>query len=401
MLRVLTLTSLYPNAVQPRHGIFVEERLRQLEATGEIESHVMAPVPWFPFRGSAFGRYAGYARVPAEERRDGRRVRHPRFPSIPRVGMAVAVPLMTAGLRRPVHRLLDEAAIDVIDSHFLFPDGAAALRLGLERGVPVVMTARGSDVNLFTRYRIPRRQILEAAHRCARLVTVSEALRDTLIGLGVPPGRIACLPNGVDLARFRPGDRAAKRAALGLHRPTIISVGNLLELKGHHLLIAALPHLPDVDAIIIGEGPMQADLERQAAVLGVAARVRFTGNLDREDLVDHYQAADGLLLASSREGMPNVVLESLACGTPVIATAVGGVPEVIEGPPAGLLLPERSPDAIVAAIRRLLADPPDRSAVAAEGARHGWEPTVRGLLSVLREAAASAPARRRTRSAHA
>jgi glycosyltransferase involved in cell wall biosynthesis len=214
-------------------------------------------------------------------------------------------------------------------------------------------------------------------------VTVSEALRQGVLELGADPARVITLRNGVDLGRFRPGDRAAARARLGLDGTVLLSVGNLLEIKGHHLVVEALRDLPGATAVIAGDGPMRGSLARLAQELGVSERVRLLGNVPQEELVDLYNAADMLVLASSREGMPNVVLESLACGTPVVATAVGGIPELLDSPDAGRLLPQRSAAAIATAVRALLAGPPDRSRVAAHGGRFGWQPVIDGLAGVI------------------
>jgi teichuronic acid biosynthesis glycosyltransferase TuaC len=390
MLSVLTLTQLFPNSVQPRHGVFVEERLRHLLGSGQIEARILAPVPWFPARGRAFGRYGTLARVPAAETRLGRTVRHPRYLTIPKVGMTVAPFLMAASLYREVRRTCRQAPrVQVIDSHFLYPDAVAACMLGAVLRIPVIMTARGSDVNVFTRHLIPRMLIRWAARRCARVITVSESLRQGLIALGVGPDHIVTLRNGVDLERFHPRDRSEARAAAGLTATTILSVGNLLELKGHHLVIESLAALPDVHAVIVGEGPMRAELATIADRCGVSERVRFVGNVPQAELVTFYSAADFLVLASSMEGMPNVVLESLACGTPVIATPVGGVGEILNTPAAGLVLRERSARAIAEAVTLLREAPRNPAAVRAHGATFGWGPTVQGLVDVIAMAAGS------------
>ncbi len=389
MPHILTLSSLYPSTVRPRHGIFVEERLRHLVADGEVTATVVAPVPWFPFSSPRFGTYAELARTPATEQRHGLEVRYPRYLSIPKVGMSLA-PFLLALALLPLVRRLKRARPDLalIDSHFLYPDGVAACLVGRLVGLPVLMTARGSDVNLYPRFRVPRWLLRWAVGRAARVITVSEALRTELLALGTDPAKVVTLRNGVDQQRFLPLERAPLRLRLGLTGMTVISVGNLLELKGHHLVIEALPLLPGVTLLIVGEGPMRTSLERLARDLGVADRVRLLGNLPQDELIACYNAADVLVLASSREGMPNVVLESLACGTPVIATPVGGIPELIESEDAGCLLAERSAGAIAAAVRAIAVRPPGRLQVAAQAARFGWGPTIGLLRRIIQETAA-------------
>ncbi|MGH8191887.1 MAG: glycosyltransferase [Rhodanobacteraceae bacterium] len=381
-LRLLVFTSLYPNAAQPRHGRFVEDRVRRLVESGRVEAMVVAPVPWFPFRYRGFGDYATFARVPLRELRHGIRVLHPRYAVIPKVGMNVAPSLMFRALAPVFRKLADRAKFDVIDAHYFYPDGVAAARLGAAVGKPVVITARGSDVTWLSRYRYPRRQIQKAAASAAAVVTVSGALKDKLASLGVDPGKVTVLRNGVDLDRFAPRERAPIRARLGLAGPVWLAVGHLVELKGVHVTLAALVEAQDVTLLVAGHGPEEARLRRLARDLGVDTRVRFLGSIPHTELCDYYNAADALVLASSREGMPNVVLESLACGTPVIAAPFDGVGELLDVPEAGEIASERSNGAIASAWLRLRERAPARAATRACAERFGWQPVVQAQCAL-------------------
>jgi teichuronic acid biosynthesis glycosyltransferase TuaC len=371
----------------PYQGIFVENRLRHLLASDQIAAMVVAPVPWFPFAGPRFRGYATYARVPQEERRHGIAVVHPRYASIPKVGMSAAPFLMYRSLESYLSKLLhDRFAFDVIDAHYFYPDGVAAALLGRSLGKPVVITARGTDINLISRYRLARRWIRLAAERAAGIVAVSEALRARLLEIGVPGGRVQVLRNGVDLDLFAPRDRDAARRELelDLDGPIALSVGWLIPRKGHDLVLRAMAALPQVSVVIVGEGPEGPSLRRLAAQLGMGGRVRFLGAMPQERLAVVYNAADVLVLASTREGLPNVVLEALACGTPVVATAIWGTPEVVADPAVGRLVEERTPEALGAAIRDLLADPPARAAVRVYAERFAWGPTTAGQVRMFR-----------------
>jgi teichuronic acid biosynthesis glycosyltransferase TuaC len=384
---VLTLSSLYPNREMPQHGIFVENRLRRLVASGEVASLVVAPVPWFFSGNPRFGRYATFARVTREEQRYGIAVWHPRYPSVPKIGMSSAPILMSGALRRPLERVLrDRFPFEIIDAHYFYPDGVAAVMLAKRLGRPAVITARGTDVNLIPDHRLPRRWIRWAAERAAGIVAVSEALRARLIELGIAASRIHVLRNGVDLELFAPRDRDAARRELGVSAggPVLASVGLLVPRKGHDLAIRAMARLPEATLLIAGEGPEDAALRRFALRMGVAGRVHFLGALPQERLAAVYNAADALVLASSREGFPNVLLEALACGTPVVATAVWGTPEIVAQPTAGRLVEERSPEALSGAIREVLAGPPARAAIRAYAERFGWELTTAAQLRLFR-----------------
>lgn len=387
MLDVLTITSLYPNSEQTRHGVFVEERLRHLAATGRFNVQVVAPVPWFPFSSPAFGLYGRYARVPRVEERQGRAIMHPRYVAIPKVGMAMAPFLYAAGIAPLVGRVLAGLRGPIVlDGHFLYPDGVATALLARRFGLPYVLTARGQDVTLFPDYTVPRALIRRACAGASRVITVSEALREALLGLGVAPERVVTLRNGVDLDKFRPGDRAAARRDVGFGRRTLLAVGHLIPRKDHELIVRALPLVPDVDLVIVGEGPLRERLLGVARELGVGSRLRIVSNVLQDRLVTFYTAATLSVLTSRHEGMPNVVLESLACGTPVVATLVEGVPELLDAPAAGLLVRERTPVALAAGINAVLANLPDPARTRAHAAGLGWEPTIAGLAEVLEEA---------------
>jgi teichuronic acid biosynthesis glycosyltransferase TuaC len=371
----------------PYLGIFVESRLRHLLSSGEAASMVVAPVPWFLFDKPMFGRYGAFARVPREELRHGIPVLHPRYPLVPKLGMSSAPFLMYAALRSLFAEILKARfRFDLIDAHYFYPDGVAAVLLGRRLGKPVVITARGTDINLISHYRLARRWIRWAAQRADGIVAVSDALRTRLIGLGVPGSRIEVLRNGVDLELFAPQDRAAARRELGLDAdgPVVLSVGWLVPLKGVDLIIRAVAALRDATLIVVGEGPDASALQRLAEALHLRQRMRFLGPMPQQRLAAAYSAADALVLASAREGCPNVLLEALACGTPVVAPAVGGVPEIVRDDAAGRLVAERTPEALARALRDLLADPPARAAVRAYAERFGWGPTTAGQIRMFR-----------------
>lgn len=384
-MNILTFGMLYPDATRPQHGVFVENRLRQLVALGGVNAMVVAPVPWFPSAHPQFGAWAAYARVAPRETRHGIRVEHPRFFGIPRIGMTVAPALLALGALATLRRVRTEGFdFDVIDAQYFYPDGVAAVMLGRYFGRPVTITARGSDINLISRFALPRRMIRAAATRAAGLVTVSSALKKELAGLGLPPARIDVLRNGVDLATFRPPpDREATRRRLGFARATLLSVGNLLPVKGHDLVIRALDLLPQHDLVIAGAGPEHRALRRLALAHGVLDRVRFVGSLEQTVLRDWYGAADALVLASASEGWANVLLEAMACGTPVVATNVGGTPELVCADAAGRLIMQRTAEGVAEAVNALFAALPDRGATRAYAERFSWDETARGLKALF------------------
>ena len=388
-MRILSISSLYPNAVQQHHGIFVENRLRHIQALGGVAFDVVAPVPWFPFRAPIFGRYGQLARIPAREVRHGIEVEHPRYPVIPKVGMTLAPQLMYRWLCPVVERLLARGrSFDLVEAHYFYPEGVAAAWLAKRYGLPLVITARGVDINRIPDFRRPRRMILRAADQAAALISVSSSLKQAMERLGIDPRKVHALRNGVDLEMFRPVDGAAFRRTWELRSPVFLSVGHLIPRKGHEHVIRALSSLPEGHLVIVGLGPDEEMLRALAKSLGVAERVRFVGSVAHEDLAEVYSAADVMVLASSSEGWANVLLESMACGTPVVATARGGTPEVITRPEAGRLVAEPEAGAIAQALAALLAAPPERARVRQYAESFGWQETAARQLDLYRAVAA-------------
>jgi glycosyltransferase involved in cell wall biosynthesis len=385
-LRLLTFSTLFPHAGRPNQGIFVENRLRHLVGGGEATSLVLAPVPWFPSGARVFGDWAIHAGAPDAETRHGIAIRHPRYPVIPKAGMSIAPWLLYRAMVPQIAGLLANGYLfDAIDAHYIYPDGVAATWLGRRFGLPVVMTARGSDVSQIPDYPIPRRLIQRATRDASALIAVSAALKDALVELGAPPEKVTVLRNGVETSLFcPPQDRAAARTALGLTRPTLISVGGLIERKGHHRTIEAMRQLPEFELLIAGEGPERERLAGLVATYGLNDRIRLLGSRPHRELPGLYGAADASVLASSREGWANVLLESMACGTPVVAADIWGNPEVVRAPAAGLIYEPNTPDGIAAGVRRLFAAMPDRAATRSYAEPFSWDETTAGQLAVFR-----------------
>jgi len=387
-MRILLFTSLYPSAARPRHGAFVEARLAAIQRLGGIAADVIAPVPWFPWTGDRFGDYARHASTPREENRLGNRVLHPRYLTLPYVGMYTQ-PLAMAFASTAAMRSLRRASggCDVIDAHYFYPDGVAAAIAARRTGMPLVITARGSDVNLLSKLAWPRRHILWAARQAQEIVAVSTALAGRLSELGVESGKISVVRNGVDMDRFAPVDSHEARARLGLRDgPVLASVGNLVSEKGHEVVIDALATLVGVQLLVVGDGPERQSLESRIVRLGLSQRARVVPARPQTELKWIYGAADAVVLASNREGLPNVLLEALSCGTPAVASHVGGIPEIITDPVAGRLVADRTAQAFAREIGELLKALPARDATRRFAERFDWEASARGHLAALERA---------------
>lgn len=380
-MKLVCFSTLFPSSARPGHGIFVETRLRELLKLGGIEAKVVAPVPWFPSKHPRFGSYARMAATPLREQRNGLDVLHPRYFLPPKVGMHMAPWSLFQGAKRSLTQLRDEGFdFDLIDAHYFYPDGVAAVELGRYFNRPVTVTARGSDLNFITQFAGPRRRMQQAAAKADASIGVCNALVDVLRDWSIPSSRLHVFRNGVDLERFRPIPQQEARTALGLQgSPLLLSVGRLVELKGHHIAIEALSLLraqhPQARLVLLGEGEEREPLRQLADRLGLADAVLFAGAQPNDKLLQWYSAADLFLLCSSREGWANVLLEAMACGTPVLATATGGTPEVLTDPRVGTLVPEREAGAFARAALALLAQGVDREQVRAYASSFGWRET--------------------------
>lgn len=391
-IKTLLFSTLYPSSTKPGHGIFVETRLRELLKGNEVETKVVAPVPWFFSKHPLFGEYAKMAATPKREKHNNIDVSHPRYFLPPKIGMNIAPYVLARGALPAIRNLIAEGFnFDLIDAHYYYPDGVAAGIIAKELGKPFIVTARGTDINLISEFSYPKKLIIKTADQAAASIGVSGALVEKLSALGVPRDKLRMFRNGVDLERFQPENKSEARDKIGLPATgkILLSVGNLIELKGHHIAIDALAKLPaDIYLVIAGTGPERENLEHQAKQLGLSKRIRFAGRIENKNLKWWYSAADILILCSSREGWPNVLLEAMACGTPVIATSVGGIPEIVRNTAVGRLTNERTAESLIAAYWEIIANYPTRDIVRAYAENFSWDTTNDAQIALFRQISA-------------
>ncbi|WP_053084572.1 glycosyltransferase family 4 protein [Catenovulum maritimum] len=378
-MKILTISSLYPNNKDFKHGVFVETRLKHLRAEyPEIESTVIAPVPWFPFSAKCFGEYARFAGVKDVEEINGVTVYHPKYLVIPKLGMALTPIFMARAIEKCLQRIIKSGQrFDVIDGHYFYPDGVAIARVANKFKIPFTCTARGTDINLIPVIEKPKKMIQKVFKQAAHMMSVCKALKDEMVTLGADDSRVSVLRNGVDLDLFKPSnnqEQAEKRSKLVGDKKLIISVGWLIERKGHYLVIEAMKQLTDYHLFIAGDGPDKQKLSQLVKQLNLAENITFLGALPQAELSHYYQAADALVLASSREGWANVLLESMASGTPVVAADIWGTPEVVAAPEAGVLV-KRTSDSIAAGIKQVLANKIDRTETRQYAEKFSWKET--------------------------
>lgn len=359
MLRVLVLTSRFPDRLRPNLGNFVERQTLELAARPGVEVEVVAPL------GRALIPLSQASRVLdslfGQEVWKGivvHRLPFSQFPYVP----SLRPPALARRLLPLARALRQRFPFDVISAEFSWPDGPAAVAVGRALGVPVAIKARGMEFERRAEKAFTRRQLLDSGLAAQGLLAVSGSMKRKMAAIGLPAERIAVHYSGVDSELFRPGDRAAVRARLGISGPLLLAVGNLIPEKGHWLAVEALARLEGATLIVIGNGPERSALLARAQRLGVAERLRLPGSLPHALLPAFFTAADVTVHPSFVEGFGNVRLESLACGTPLVTTAVGEAERIVDRPAAGRIV-EPDPKAISEAVRSLLANPPSAETV--------------------------------------
>ncbi|HEX4947823.1 MAG TPA: glycosyltransferase [Blastocatellia bacterium] len=403
-MKILSVTTLFPSRAQPVHAIFVYNRLKHVAEHQQVrgELRIIAPIPYFPF-DRFISKYTERHRIPRADKISGLEVLYPRFLSIPALLKPLDGIFVLLSVWWAARRLRREFDFDVIDTHLAFPDGFAGVFLAWLWKKPLTITLRGHDVNVLPRFPVRKRQIQFALRHADRIIGVADALRRGAIALGADPNKAVTISNGVDLTQFFPVAQAEARQRLGLpqHRRIVLSVGRIVENKGYHLIVEALQQLRAAGAevpylVLVGGAADEAlyptRLKATVAQLGMKDDVLLAGPQRNETLRDWYCAADVYCLASETEGWPNVLLESLACGTPVVATKTWGTPEIICSDEYGLLV-DRSAESIAQGLQTALAKEWKSQAMIAYAATHTWqnvaEKVVANFASVITAAQSS------------
>jgi glycosyltransferase involved in cell wall biosynthesis len=394
--RILSLCCLYPNPSAPGQGVFVQRRLQHLAQFADVV--VVSPLAVLQY-GNPRQRLVGMgAEACPASRQDGDvSILHPRWFYPPLSGSLTPF-WLALRLFPAVARIQREFRFDILDTHFGYPEGIAGALLARRLRVPFTMTLRGNEPK-HSRSRLGRFWMSWALRRAAGVFTVSARLSRFAMELGADPRRVVVIPNGIDAAVFFPRDRMACRRKFGFaaDRPLIVSAGALVERKGHHRVIQALTAFPAGNvrpqlAIAGGPGPegaYESQLRKLASSLGLAAEIRFLGPVNAETVAELMSAADVFCLASTNEGWPNVVHEALACGTPVVATDVGAVPDMLDGGRYGVLAPVNDQPALERALKEVLGKDWDRQAIAGWGQARDWRQVACEVLerieAILRE----------------
>jgi glycosyltransferase involved in cell wall biosynthesis len=387
-LNVLFVSSLFPNSQQPAHGIF---NLRQMQHLATLcKVRVVAPIPWFFIRG----RLTPEGRVQASDVRGGLAIQHPRAFYLPVVGRTLNPWLYARSTRACVEQVRRDFRFDVIYANWAYPDACAVARTARWLGVPFVASISGSDANRYLDFRIRRRQILEMLSQAQAVTVRSLALSRLLVAHGVPETKVHVLYNGVDRRSFGrlPASEARRRLGLAADERVVLYLGRLSREKGVSDLLEALRLLRDeqrltVRLVVSGDGVERERLSARAAALGIESTILWLGWKQPDDIGNVVAACDLVCLPSHMEGVPNAALEAFACGKPVVATRVGGIPEVLTND-CGVLADPRAPESLAAALDAALRRTWDAEVIRAYSTRFDWNENALRLREILNGAIA-------------
>ncbi|MCA9469046.1 MAG: glycosyltransferase family 4 protein [Nitrospira sp.] len=317
----------------------------------------------------------------------------PKYPLIPKLGNFLHSFLFFLGLFSSAWALRTRFKFDLINAHWLYPDGVAAAWLARIMGVPLVLSGRGCDINVFLFQKYKRRSILHSLRQADRVTVVSEELKSLLLEAGVDNERVTVIRNGIDREIFSPRDKSNCVELLGLspRSPTILFVGRLTEEeeKGLRYLIFAIRELVQVrkEAIlyVVGDGPMLKPYEILVKKIALQAHIHFVGAKAHKDIALWIGACDVFCLPSIREGCPNVVLEALSCGRPVVASRVGDVPKLV-GKENGILVEPGNSHALFEALKIAVERKWEQGEICKSVSGLSWDVAASQYYSVLYEA---------------
>jgi glycosyltransferase involved in cell wall biosynthesis len=383
---------MFPSKALPNHAVFVKHRISRVARHAKVK--VIVPVPYFPFT-SIIKRYSFRKNIPRKDIIDGLEVYYPRFLSIPHFLKPLDGVFIFLSCLFFVNRRLKAFKFDVIDSHLAYPDGFGAVLLGKLFNKPVSITLRGHDINHTPQYPVRFKQIKYALKKADQIFSVAKALKDQAVKFGADADKIFVTCNGVNTEVFRPLDKQIARKQLGLpaDKRIIVSVGNLVERKGFQILLQALRRLidkgyNDLFLVIVGgpgeEGNYLHELERLIGELALSDSVLMAGSQQNSDLPAWYSAAEFSCLASEKEGWANVLLESLACGRPVVATNVWGTPEVISSSEYGILT-ERDSESLANALQEALNRKWNHTMISAYASQYTWDDIASKIIIKFKE----------------
>ncbi len=383
-MKILSVCHMFPNRINPNTGVFVKERLKFV--TMKCDLTMLAPVPAFPFMDYT-SKYGGLSGLEERERFDGLSVYHPRYFMIPKYFKFLDAFFYGRSIASYIEGMFEHFDYDLLDFHWVYPDAIGGLQWARKLGKKTVVTVRGNEAIYYFGKTLMRRIIQKRLSEFDHVIAVSSDLKNKILSeYGVEESRISVVPNGIDTSKFYRMDRseALEKCHLDGNKRYILTVSRLSSEKGIEFLLRAFKNTKcsEIELIIIGDGPLKADLVATCVELGIDDRVHFLGTIGHADIRAWYNAVDVFCLPSLWEGCPNVIIEALACGIPVVASQVGGIPDLVPGNDYGILVPPGDANILAGALTNAFDGYWDRKKISEYGSANSWKDVADRVIDI-------------------
>ena len=385
-MKVLCVSHMFPNRLWPNSGVFVKERLKALSKL--VDAKLVAPLPCFPFISST-KKYRGIKTIPEEEYFDNLHIYHPRYVLFPKYLKFLDGYLYYQSTNPFFSSMIQNWNVDLLDFHWVYPDAFAGLRWAKKYNKKIVVTIRGNESICYFEKSLRKRLLIHTLRLVDHIIAVSSDMKDKVVDeYSVEHDKVTVIPNGIDPYKFYMVDRDEARKLCGLesNKKYILSLSRLSHEKGLEYLFKAFSSLDakDTELVVVGDGPYKKKLSKMASDLKIANKVNFIGAVPHQETYLWYNAADVYCLPSLWEGCPNVIIESLACGTPVVSTKVGGIPDLVPAEDYGFLVHAGDAVSLADALRNALKKNWDRVCIARYGSQNTWSKVADRVVEVFK-----------------
>lgn len=394
ILNIAIFTNLFPNKLEPERGNFIALMTKKLAQKAHIQ--VISPLPWFP-KSKAFkkipqlAQWSIFSEIPKQDKYEEISVSYPKYFFLPKIGFLFQPLSIYFASYNRLKKLHKEGKVDIINAHWIFPDAVVAVYISKKLGIPSVISARGCDINRYSSSFIRRIQINWALQHADAITVVSNALKQKIIDIyNIEEKKISIIPNGVDETLFHPMNKKECQLSLGLetNKKRLLFVGQLHPVKNIKTLLKALSIIKNdgelnFETLIIGTGPLESELKSLATeLLLTSTEVVFKGQQSHSDIATFFGAADLLCLPSIREGRPNVIIEALATGLPVVASNVGGIPEMVNEK-NGILVSPSDHKQLALALSQSMNKKWDRTEISNTQSTSSWDGCAEQYLNLF------------------
>jgi teichuronic acid biosynthesis glycosyltransferase TuaC len=385
-MKILSISHMFPNQINPNYGVFVKERIKYISK--QLNLITVAPLPYFP-ANHFFEKYSGLNRVEKKENYDSLQVYHPKYFCIPKYLKFLDGYFYFYSLNNFIDNILNTFDADLLDLHWVYPDAFAGLNWARRHKKKIVVTIRGNESICYFEKSLRKKMLINTLKCVDHIISVSSDLKQKIVEkYGIDENAVTVIPNGIDDCKFYAinKEKARRKNGLELDKQYVLSLCRLSEEKGLEYLLRAFSRIKRDNNILlmVGDGPLEKRLKDLSQKLNISNRVKFIGAVSHDETIWWYNAADVYCLPSLWEGCPNVIIESLACGTPVVATQVGGIPDLIPDKKFGYLVPPGNDGELADALSKALVNDWERTEIARFGASNTWQNVADSVIKVFK-----------------